>query len=161
MKTSIHLVQDFHEAFGCRIQYKPTLNPLANAQAVLAVSQQMAKLADRCRVWAANYMGSEDGEVWVRLNLIQEELSELTEALAQGDRVAVLDALTDLQYVIDGTYLSFGLHEYKNAAFREVHRSNMTKLDENGRPVLGDSGRVLKPDTYEPPDLESVLAGTK
>ena len=63
----------------------------------------------------------------LRIELIREELEELTEALKTRDLTEVLDALTDLQYVLDGAYLSFGLHGLKETAFSEVHRSNMSK----------------------------------
>jgi len=92
----------------------------------------------------------------LRLQLIQEELAELAHGLAADDPVEILDALTDLQYVIDGTYLSLGLDKYKEAAFNEVHRSNMSKLDENGKPILNEAGRVCKSHLYTPPDLKSV-----
>ena len=64
----------------------------------------------------------------LRINLLQEELDELKEALANNDIVETLDALIDLQYVLDGAFLSFGLQNVKMEAFDEVHRSNMSKL---------------------------------
>lgn len=90
----------------------------------------------------------------LRINLLAEELDELKEALAEGDVVEVLDALTDLQYVLDGAYLSFGLHDKKEAAFAEVHASNMSKLGEDGKPIRRESdGKVLKGPNYFKPDL--------
>ena len=94
----------------------------------------------------------------LRINLLAEELDELKEALDAGDMVEVLDALTDLQYVLDGAYLSFGLQHVKQAAFDEVHRSNMSKLGADGRPVKDERGKVLKGPAYSPPALEPVLA---
>lgn len=93
----------------------------------------------------------------MRVALIQEELNELEAALAEGDLVGVLDALSDLQYVLDGAYLDFGLTTAKQPAFEEVHRSNMTKLDENGKPILRADGKILKSDSYEEPNLIRVL----
>jgi predicted HAD superfamily Cof-like phosphohydrolase len=93
----------------------------------------------------------------LRINLLQEELDELKDALAQGDMVETLDALTDLQYVLDGAYLSFGLHGVKQAAFDEVHRSNMSKLGADGKPIRRpEDGKVMKGPHYTPPDLKSV-----
>jgi len=88
----------------------------------------------------------------LRINLLAEELDELREALEAGDMVEVLDALTDLQYVLDGAYLSFGLHDVKQAAFDEVHRSNMSKLGADGKPIRREGdGKVLKgPNFFEP-----------
>ncbi len=97
-----------------------------------------------------------------RLTLLQEELDELKEALQQGDVVETLDALIDLQYVLDGAFLSFGLHGAKDDAFAEVHRSNMSKLGEDGKPVLRESdGKVLKGPNYFKPDLEQFIQDQK
>ena len=88
----------------------------------------------------------------LRINLLAEELDELKEALDQGDMVETLDALIDLQYVLDGAFLSFGLQDVKTVAFEEVHRSNMSKLGADGKPIRRESdGKVLKgPDFFEP-----------
>lgn len=94
----------------------------------------------------------------LRVNLLAEELDELKEALAAGDMVEVLDALTDLQYVLDGAYLSFGLQHLKETAFAEVQRSNMSKLGEDGKPVVRESdGKILKGPNYSPPDIAQFL----
>ena len=94
----------------------------------------------------------------LRINLLAEELDELQEALANNDMVEVLDALTDLQYVLDGAYLSFGLHHLKTAAFEEVQRSNMSKLGEDGKPIRRESdGKVLKGPNYFKPDIAQFL----
>lgn len=92
----------------------------------------------------------------LRLHLIQEELSELAIALAERDPVKILDALADLQYVLDGSFLSLGLAGVKDEAMAEVHRSNMTKLVD-GEPVLTPGGRVAKPETYSPADFRGIL----
>jgi predicted HAD superfamily Cof-like phosphohydrolase len=96
-----------------------------------------------------------------RVRLLQEELDELKEALADGDAVETLDALTDLQYVLDGAFLSLGMHGVKDAAFAEVHRSNMSKLGEDGKPILRESdGKVLKGPNYFKPDLNKFVQKT-
>ncbi|MAQ71183.1 MAG: hypothetical protein CL565_03215 [Alphaproteobacteria bacterium] len=95
----------------------------------------------------------------LRINLLAEELDELKEALEQKDIVEVLDALTDLQYVLDGAYLSFGLQNLKEVAFSEVHRSNMSKLGEDGKPIHRESdGKVMKGPNYLPPDIKKVMS---
>ncbi len=101
---------------------------------------------------------SDAGTNALRVRLIQEELDELKEALAEGDPVGALDALTDLQYVLDGSFLSLGLHRWKDAAVAEVHRSNMSKLDAAGQPIMRADGKILKSENYTRPDLESVMA---
>ena len=94
----------------------------------------------------------------LRINLLAEELDELKEALEQGD---VVETLTDLQYVLDGAYLSFGLQDQKMAAFTEVHRSNMSKLGEDGKPIRRESdGKVLKGPDYFKPDLVQFIKQT-
>lgn len=94
----------------------------------------------------------------LRINLLAEELDELKEALEAGDMVEVLDALTDLQYVLDGAYLSFGMHTIKQAAFDEVHRSNMSKLGEDGKPIRRpEDGKVMKGPNYFKPDIAQFL----
>jgi predicted HAD superfamily Cof-like phosphohydrolase len=95
----------------------------------------------------------------LRISLLQEELDELKEALADGNEKEVLDALTDLQYVLDGAYLSLGYHLLKEPAFNEVQRSNMSKLGKDGKPVIRpEDGKILKGPDYSPPDLAAVLA---
>ncbi|MCC7305180.1 MAG: nucleoside triphosphate pyrophosphohydrolase family protein [Alphaproteobacteria bacterium] len=98
----------------------------------------------------------------LRINLLAEELDELKEALDEGDVVGVLDALTDLQYVLDGAYLSFGLHDVKDIAFAEVQRSNMSKLGEDGKPIRRESdGKILKGPNFFEPDLSQFVKGKK
>ena len=63
----------------------------------------------------------------LRVSLIESETAELKEAIVAGDLVGIADALTDLQYVLDGAYLEFGLANVKTPLFDEVHRSNMSK----------------------------------
>ncbi|MCP9235183.1 nucleoside triphosphate pyrophosphohydrolase family protein [Lewinella sp. JB7] len=124
--------------------------------------------ADRCRL---------------RLNLLQEELDELRQAIDQRDIVEVADALADLQYVLSGAVLEFGLGEKFRALFEEVHRSNMSKtcasreeaeatlahyrqLEQEGRVepsgevflvYRNDDNKVLKNVNYSPADLAGQL----
>jgi predicted HAD superfamily Cof-like phosphohydrolase len=93
----------------------------------------------------------------LRLELLREELRELAEALEQHDLVATLDALTDLQYVLDGAYLALGFHAVKDAALVEVHRSNMSKLGDDGRPIVRADGKILKGPRYSPPNLDLIV----
>lgn len=94
----------------------------------------------------------------LRVNLLAEEVEELQEALAAGDIVEVLDALTDIQYVLDGAYLSFGLHDVKMEAFEEVQRSNMSKLGEDGQPIVRpEDGKILKGPNYFKPDIAQFI----
>jgi predicted HAD superfamily Cof-like phosphohydrolase len=87
----------------------------------------------------------------MRLRLIEEELQELRDALAAGDVVGAADALADLQYVVNGAAVTWGI--WLDWMHDEVHRSNMTKRGG----VRRADGKLLKPPGYEPPDLESVF----
>lgn len=101
---------------------------------------------------------SDDKTNALRVNLLEEEVEELKEALAAGDMVEVLDALTDIQYVLDGAYLSFGLHPVKTAAFDEVQRSNMSKLGADGKPIVRpEDGKILKGPDYFKPDIAQFV----
>lgn len=93
----------------------------------------------------------------LRFNLLQEELNELKDAMDVEDKVGVLDALTDLQYVLDGTYLSLGFWKLKNKAFREVQRSNMSKLGSDGKPIKRKDGKVLKGENFFKPNLKQFI----
>lgn len=95
----------------------------------------------------------------LRIELFREELQELHLALESGNMANILDALCDLQYVLDGTFLECGLQDFKDAAMREVHRSNMSKLGEDGKPILREDGKIIKGPNYFAPYLRAVLNG--
>lgn len=164
----------------------------------------------------------------LRVKLLREELGELEAALIEGDVVETLDALGDLQYVLDGAYLALGMEQFwsppqlkgggqprissvednqlavarlkvrlahleaclarqsethvaaslhslnleielawwqlgmlafREAAIVEIHRSNMTKLGDDGKPVVRADGKVIKGPRFEPPRLREVLEG--
>ena len=91
----------------------------------------------------------------LRFELITEEFSELADALRKRNIVEVADALTDLAYVVYGMADIYGID--LDACFREVHRSNMSKLGEDGKPIKRADGKFLKGPNYSPPDLKTVL----
>ena len=91
----------------------------------------------------------------LRINLIQEELSELQTALHEKNIVEIADALTDILYVTYGAGHAFGINLDK--CFDEVQNSNMSKLDENGKPIYNDSGKVIKGPNYFKPDLSKFV----
>lgn len=93
----------------------------------------------------------------LRMRLLREELNELQDALWESDPVATLDALTDLQYVLDGTYVALGFARFKEAANIEVHFSNMSKLGADGKPIYDAGGKVVKGPNYTPPNLKKIL----
>ncbi len=91
----------------------------------------------------------------LRLDLIKEELTELTEAMNNKDLLEVADALTDILYVTYGAGHAFGINLDK--CFEEVQNSNMSKLDENGKPIYNEHGKVKKGPNYIKPDLSKFV----
>ncbi len=91
----------------------------------------------------------------LRIDLIQEELDELKEAIEKKNIVEVADALTDILYVTYGAGHSFGIN--LDDCFAEVQRSNMSKLDKDGKPIFSESGKVLKGPNYFKPDLKQYI----
>ncbi len=91
----------------------------------------------------------------LRDDLMQEELDELHGAMWRADLVEVADGIGDLLFTVYGTALAFGIDADK--VFKEVMRSNMSKLGEDGTPILAENGKVMKGPNYSPPDLQFVL----
>ena len=91
----------------------------------------------------------------LRLSLIKEELDELTEAMKKKDLIEVADALTDILYVTYGAGHAFGINLDK--CFNEVQNSNMSKLDEDGKPIYNQYGKVMKGPNYFKPDLSRFV----
>jgi predicted HAD superfamily Cof-like phosphohydrolase len=92
----------------------------------------------------------------LRVALLEEEVGEFVTSSEKGDLVGIADALADIVYVIYGTALTYGID--LGAVLREVHRSNMSKLGNDGKPLIRDDGKVLKSDRYFPPDIAAVLS---
>ena len=91
----------------------------------------------------------------LRYDLIKEELEELKDALNQKNLKEVADALTDILYVTYGAGHAFGIDLDK--CFAEVQNSNMSKLDENGKPVYNENGKVMKGPNYFKPNLQKFI----
>ena len=137
--TMINKVREFHSSFNHYISDSPTLTP------------------DGCE----NVKALHD----LRYKLIEEELREFKEALDTNDLVAVGDAVTDLLYVVFGAGIVYGLP--MEELFAEVHNSNMTKLGDDGKPILNGIncpldtdrpvGKVIKGPKYREPDLKSII----
>ena len=91
----------------------------------------------------------------LRVSLIEEELSELKEAINNNDLKEAVDALTDILYVTYGAGHAFGVN--LDECFDEVQRSNMSKLGEDGKPIYNQAGKVMKGPSYFAPDLNKFL----
>ena len=91
----------------------------------------------------------------LRVDLIKEELEELTKAMDEKDLLEVADALTDILYVTYGAGHAFGINLDK--CFDEVQSSNMSKLGEDGKPIYNEAGKVMKGPNYFKPDLSKYI----
>ena len=93
----------------------------------------------------------------LRYNLMREENDEYLDACRQGDLVEVADALGDQLYILCGTILKHGLQYKIEEVFDEIQRSNMSKLDSNGRPIFREDGKILKGQNYFKPNIKQIL----
>ena len=91
----------------------------------------------------------------LRLDLIKEELEELTHAMSEKDLTEVADALTDILYVTYGAGHAFGID--LDRCFEEVQNSNMSKLGEDGKPIYNEAGKVMKGPNYFAPNLKKIV----
>lgn len=96
-------------------------------------------------------------EIELRHRLMQEENDEYLEAAKRGDLVEVADALGDQLYILCGTILKHGLQDKIAEVFEEIQRSNMSKLDANGKPIYREDGKVMKSELYFKPDIAKIL----
>jgi len=92
----------------------------------------------------------------LRYDLIEEELEELKVAMENKDLLEVADALTDILYVTYGAGHAFGID--LDQCFDEVQKSNMSKLDENGKPIYNEAGKIMKGPKYFKPNLNKFLS---
>lgn len=93
----------------------------------------------------------------LRFNLMKEENEEYLEAANAGDLVEVADALGDMLYILCGTIIEHGMQDKIEDVFKEIQRSNMSKLGEDGKPIYRGDGKVLKGPNYFKPNIKEVL----
>jgi len=93
----------------------------------------------------------------LRHRLMAEENDEYLEAAREGNLTQIADALGDKLYILCGTIIAHGLQHKIVEVFEEIHRSNMSKLDENGKPLYREDGKIMKSNRYFLPDIESIL----
>ena len=91
----------------------------------------------------------------LRIDLIEEELKELKDAIKKKDLKEAVDALTDILYVTYGAGHAFGVNLDK--CFEEVQNSNMSKLGKDGKPIFNENGKVMKGPNYFKPNLSQFL----
>ncbi len=93
----------------------------------------------------------------LRHRLMQEENDEYLDACKKEDITLIADALGDQLYILFGTIITHGLQHKIEEVFDEIHRSNMSKLDDNRKPIYREDGKVLKSNNYFLPDIKSIL----
>jgi predicted HAD superfamily Cof-like phosphohydrolase len=103
----------------------------------------------------------EPDDYFLRYRLGKEELLEYLDACNNDDLVEITDALADQLYILLGTMVAHGMQDIIEDVFNEVHRSNMSKLGENGKPIYREDGKVLKGPNYSPPNIAQFLPGTQ
>lgn len=97
-----------------------------------------------------------ESEFVLRYKLMQEELNEYRLACVNDDMEEVCDAIVDLLYVLNGIIIAHGVQDIIEDMYLEVHKSNMSKL-ENGKPLYRHDGKVLKGSEYFKPNLKQFL----
>jgi predicted HAD superfamily Cof-like phosphohydrolase len=98
-----------------------------------------------------------EAEILLRYKLMREENEEYLEAAQNGDIVEIADALGDQLYILCGTILKHGLQHKIAEVFQEIQRSNMSKLDAEGKPIYREDGKVMKSELYFKPNIKSIL----
>jgi predicted HAD superfamily Cof-like phosphohydrolase len=93
----------------------------------------------------------------LRYNLMKEENEEYLEAVLNNDLIEIADALGDMLYILCGTIIEHGLQDKIEAVFEEIQRSNMSKLDSNGKPIYREDGKVMKGPNYFKPDFTKII----
>ena len=96
-------------------------------------------------------------QIQLRHDLMAEENSEYLEAALNGDLTEIADALGDQLYILCGTILKHGMQHKIMEVFEEIHRSNMSKLGEDGKPIYREDGKVLKGANYFRPNIQRIL----
>lgn len=128
----------------------------------MSLIHHIEKVAEFHRVFGLSYHESPTAQVpestmALRHRLMQEENDEYLEACQQQDLTLIADALGDKLYILFGTIIAHGLQHKIEEVFNEIHRSNMSKLDENGQPIYREDGKILKSDLYFKPDIGAIL----
>lgn len=126
IQDTIKAVEIFHDAFGIKNNYQPTIEISIN-------------------------------DIELRHRLMAEENEEYLEAAKNGDLLEIADALGDQLYILCGTILKHGLQDKIIEVFEEIQRSNMSKLDANGKAIYREDGKIMKSELYFRPDIKAIL----
>ena len=121
--------------------------------------EQVKEFADTFNIEYSDDMNIniDESTIDLRFRLMQEENLEYLEAAKNKDIVEVADPLGDILYILCGTILTHGLQHKIVEVFNEIQRSNMSKLDINGKPVFREDGKILKGPNYFQPNIKEIL----
>lgn len=121
--------------------------------------EQVKEFADTFNIEYSDDMNAniDQSIIDLRFRLMQEENLEYLEAAKNKDIVEIADALGDILYILCGTILAHGLQHKIVEVFNEIQRSNMSKLDVNGKPVFREDGKILKGPNYFHPKIKEIL----
>ena len=121
--------------------------------------EQVKEFADTFNIKYSDDMNVniDESTIDLRFRLMQEENLEYLEAAKNKDIVEIADALGDILYILCGTILTHGLQHKIVEVFDEIQRSNMSKLDANGKPVFREDGKILKGPHYFQPKIKEIL----
>lgn len=147
--STLENVAEFHHAFGHPVEPAPTAStPELRELRVRLIAEELMELATALGV--SIHVDAVDG--------LSSALTVTATPSGHVDLVAAADALGDLDYVVQGGNLVLGLPG--DAIANEIHRSNMSKLGADGKPVVREDGKILKGPNYSPPDIARVLWGS-
>lgn len=142
-------IKELHIAFGSPVASKPTILSGAGFRMNIAFGEEMEELSRRMKAASKSGMGA---QVLARASWMLEELAEFMAAETLEDQA---DAMTDLGYFKDGTFVEMGLEP--DNLFDIVHAANMGKLWEDGKPRFDGQGKWIKPPTWERPEPKLIL----
>ena len=128
----------------------------------MELSENIGKVKEFHDVFGLEYSEEPNGNISKRIyelrhRLMQEENDEYLEACEKGDLTQIADALGDKMYILFGSIIAHGLQDKIEEIFHEIHRSNMSKLDEDGKPIYREDGKILKSKKYFLPDIKKFL----
>ncbi len=163
MKKAIEDVEEFHRVYGVPDLNYPQIPSkeriLLRAEIIIEEVVRELLPAMGCEYRLDEDRGWDDVQIKRKFNhkRAMEGRSANNWDDAEPDLVEIADALADSIYVLLGTALEFGMGDIFPRIWNEVHRSNMSKLDNEGKPVMREDGKILKGPNFSPPDIENLL----
>lgn len=147
-KSNYGMVKEFHITYELGIAAEPVAKPTRQTKMLQLklIAEEFIELCDAMGI---------AGELQFGSHVHRVDYKTKNEHLGDYNAVEVADGLADIEYLLNSAALTLGIP--LPACFKEVHRSNMSKLDENGKPIIRSDGKILKGPNYSPPDLAKVL----